>query len=264
MDILEPTELFERATGKPYEGNEKLWNELMGVLKLPLCYVIGTQRVLQQGRWRNAKNPIGYVKSCAMRESLRAGIVPEDYAGKLPPKDAIWGDKVRLKDNVWIDKIVRALDDVGYEPTEEEATEDEPSEGDLDALADAAGLSLGARRILKLRADGYSRDRIVNELCSTKRQKDRAIADWKQISRKIPHLPAVLALIGDLGLDDVIAWDLRYLDRTEDGQAFLHPRPKVDRFTPPAKALKAALKREEQTSAVKRERPKKNKSFGKL
>src|SRR5690349_13966188 len=57
---------LEAVCDKPYEGNEVAWNRVMKALNLPLCYQLGVREGLAQHRWRNAKNPIGYIKTVAI------------------------------------------------------------------------------------------------------------------------------------------------------------------------------------------------------
>jgi hypothetical protein len=87
--------LLEAAAKTPtYDSNPKLWDELLAILNLDLCYQLTIAEVLRQGRWRKTKNPRAYIASAAVRSAQRKKL--PDYFEKefrrvpsdLPDNDA--------------------------------------------------------------------------------------------------------------------------------------------------------------------------------
>src|SRR5437879_5195370 len=75
LDALNVVELFEwAASASPSEhADEWLWltTQFLGLTPIHLPAI---QEVLNQGRWRKARNPKSYVKVCAKRELPRMGL----------------------------------------------------------------------------------------------------------------------------------------------------------------------------------------------
>ena len=98
------------VSGKSYEGNEEAWNTVMDTVKLPLCYQPAVREALSQHRWRNSQNPVGYVKTVAMRIGLKSGVNTPDWHGKAKQEicttsaisGALWGKNELYRDKVLV------------------------------------------------------------------------------------------------------------------------------------------------------------------
>jgi hypothetical protein len=66
---------LEAAVGRPIEGHDAEWLRFMDLLKLSGCFLPAVKEALEQGRWRQAKNPWAYIKTVARREALKTGLV---------------------------------------------------------------------------------------------------------------------------------------------------------------------------------------------
>ena len=63
--------LFKTASARLiYDGNEPVWDPILELLRLPLCYQPAIAKVLSENRWQQAQNPKGYVASAASRMAL--------------------------------------------------------------------------------------------------------------------------------------------------------------------------------------------------
>jgi hypothetical protein len=63
--------LFEAVVAKPrYDGNEGIWDNVLELLNHPLCYQPAVSKVIQEGSWRNSRDPKAYVATAAYRQGL--------------------------------------------------------------------------------------------------------------------------------------------------------------------------------------------------
>jgi hypothetical protein len=67
--------LLEKLAGKPFEKCEREWRALLRMLRLRLMYAVPVGQVLREGRWRETKNPLGYIKQVGKRRAIRMGLV---------------------------------------------------------------------------------------------------------------------------------------------------------------------------------------------
>ena len=67
--------ILEAASVNPPETMNAEWGWLMDELELPLDYWLAVRAAIQQGRWREAKNPRAYIKTVAKREARKMGLV---------------------------------------------------------------------------------------------------------------------------------------------------------------------------------------------
>lgn len=68
------TALFDRAGADPPSlTDEEALSLMKKILRLPLSYFPAVQEAIRQGRWRNAENPIGYIRTVAEREAIKLG-----------------------------------------------------------------------------------------------------------------------------------------------------------------------------------------------
>ena len=67
--------ILEAASVSPPDELNAEWEWLIHELGLPLDWWLAVREAIQQGRWRKAKNPRGYVKTVAKREAIKLGLV---------------------------------------------------------------------------------------------------------------------------------------------------------------------------------------------
>jgi hypothetical protein len=72
--------LESAAKAITYDLNPQLWDEVLRLLNLDVCYQITIAEVLRRGTWRRARNPRAYIASAAVR-SARGKRLP-DYSEK--------------------------------------------------------------------------------------------------------------------------------------------------------------------------------------
>ncbi len=63
--------ILEAASANPPDVMNAEWEWLMGELELPLDCWLAVRAAIQQGRWREAKNPRAYIKTVANREARK-------------------------------------------------------------------------------------------------------------------------------------------------------------------------------------------------
>lgn len=61
-------EVLENCAGLALHGHEEDWKELMKCLELPWSYLESAEKVLDQGRWRKAIDPVRYLRTSVRRE----------------------------------------------------------------------------------------------------------------------------------------------------------------------------------------------------
>jgi hypothetical protein len=196
-------EALEAVCGKPYEGNEAAWDAVMKVVKLPLCYQPAVREALAQHRWRNASNPIGYVKSVAMRVGLKSGVNIPDWHGK--PKTEVcntsalgdvWDKNELYRDKgysqqAYIDMLQNdpseCLEDPDESYLETKLAEmsrlglvDDDGEIDWAKIGKRAGLNRENSRVFSLKAKGLGRDAAL-ETARTEIGRKKLQAAWREL-----------------------------------------------------------------------------------
>jgi len=80
--------VLETAAKVSAEQSSAIWMWMMQELRLGPQYFLAIREVVQQGRWRKAKNPRAYIKTGARREALKMGLVKEDSGNLVAPGDS--------------------------------------------------------------------------------------------------------------------------------------------------------------------------------
>jgi hypothetical protein len=77
--------VLETAAKLSVEQSSAVWVWIMQELRLgPQYFLAIREEVVQQGRWRTAKNPKAYIKTAAKRQALKMGLVTEDSGNLVP------------------------------------------------------------------------------------------------------------------------------------------------------------------------------------
>jgi hypothetical protein len=79
--------LESAAKTTTYDLNPQLWNEVLTVLNLDICYQVTIAEVLRRGTWRKAANPRAYIASAAVGKGCRT--IPKKSSGGCPPMNPI-------------------------------------------------------------------------------------------------------------------------------------------------------------------------------
>jgi hypothetical protein len=87
--------VLETAEKMNAEQSSAIWMWMMQELRLGPQYFLAIREVVQQGRWRTAKNPRAYIKTAARREALKMGLVKED-SGNLVPVGSSRSDGAKI------------------------------------------------------------------------------------------------------------------------------------------------------------------------
>ena len=61
-------QVLENYAALPLQGHEEDWKQLMQLLGLRVDHLGAVHSVLGRGRWRNANDPVGYIRSAVQRE----------------------------------------------------------------------------------------------------------------------------------------------------------------------------------------------------
>lgn len=70
--------VLETAAKLSVEQSSAVWVWIMQELNLGPQYFLAIREVVQEGRWRTAKNPKAYVKTAAKRQAQKTGLVKQD------------------------------------------------------------------------------------------------------------------------------------------------------------------------------------------
>jgi len=63
--------LLESLAGKPYNGNESVWDKFMSdTVQLELCYLKGVKKAIDNGRWRGKNEPIAFIRKVGQTAAL--------------------------------------------------------------------------------------------------------------------------------------------------------------------------------------------------
>jgi len=65
---------LETAAKLGVEQSSAIWMWMMQDLGLGPQYFLAIREVVQQGKWRTAKNPKAYIKTVARREAVKMGL----------------------------------------------------------------------------------------------------------------------------------------------------------------------------------------------
>jgi hypothetical protein len=213
---------LEAAAALPMEGHDEEWLRIAReVVKIPIAAIPGLQEALRQGRWRSAKNPVGYVRMVAKREAVRMGLGPEskktvglkvpsvegselshdDYVdfqssgGIAPTANGVWRQGSEADDDfddfnengermTRREKLVSRLP-AGFTSTIELPSQisTEPTTLVLwDDIASASNLTDRERQVLSFKRDDVSLER-ARAMQGTQAERNALTAAWRQWDR---------------------------------------------------------------------------------
>jgi hypothetical protein len=145
---------------------------------MPLAVYPAVRVILRQARWKNATDPITYVRRAAWREARRLGLVDEAGPPTLIVPPGIGHDQyiewlahqeqADIEDDSPVRRVDRDLLAAGD-------TADDDLDVDWAAVAQRAGLDAAELALLKRRAKGSARAELPLE--------DQAV--WRRIHRKL-------------------------------------------------------------------------------
>jgi hypothetical protein len=204
-------ELLDRVAARAFEDCEAEWREVLGGLRLGMIYVPAIQRVLQEGRWKDAPNPMAYVRKSAVRAAVRLGIVDirprkdrevlacdlqyEDEEGQELDHDDRLGTALHRYqersgredggDAHWAeDRLAESL-------YRQETHEAEDPEIDWERAGDLAGLDGTEQLVIELQLMGFGR-RAALRACLTDDDRRYLQAAWKRFDRNKERLGEAL------------------------------------------------------------------------
>jgi hypothetical protein len=208
-------ELFENCAALPLDGSADTWQELIQVLRLPWSHLESVQLVLAQGSWRNAIDPVLYVRAAARREHRRlerpkgARPFPLSISELKMPRDE---DGPTMGHDDAIEYLTsRSLEDTSETPYVQQRVRREFRGGErwdqdgehtlnysklADEVAAEAGLTKVQRdateEVLRLRGSlGLSREQIL--ACAPPARRRLLQAAWKWIERNNALLAKLLS-----------------------------------------------------------------------
>src|SRR5712675_1862291 len=85
--------VLETAAKLSVEQSSAVWVWIMQELRLGPQYFLAIREVVQQGRWRTARNPKTYIKTIAKREARKMGLVKEDSGNLVPVSSGNYGEE---------------------------------------------------------------------------------------------------------------------------------------------------------------------------
>lgn len=201
---MENLELLNTVSAQPYERCEAEWRKLLRMLRLSTLYVVAIQAVLRQEKWRSRRNPMGYIRTAALRCAVRMGLVEirreegrEVLASDLSYTD--WDGKPVGHD----EKLDMALYEFeqkygreGREPGAADYLPEEVMEEGLDdvaweRVAELAELDEAERLVLDLRLMGFRREDAF-AACFSDEDRRYLQAGWKRFERHKGNLRKVL------------------------------------------------------------------------
>ena len=188
--------LLNTVASRPFEECEAEWKEVLGGLRLGLIYVPAIQRVLAEGRWKDAPNPAAYVRKAARRLAVRLGLVErpprrqrevlasdlnfqDDEGRELGHDDRLGTALNRHKEKYGRNYRGDAHWAEGRLPMS--LYTDEP-EIDWERVGDLAGLDGAERLVMELQLAGFGRDTALGA-CLTERDRRYLQAAWKRYER---------------------------------------------------------------------------------
>jgi len=232
MERWQLIEVLEQATAKLLPGQDggpdAEWTALVtGTLELPIAYLTAVQTALDQGRWRNAKNPKAYIRRVALREarSMRSGRDPKstplaipanlqnDEGEALPLEEyidfrcadlgvvkegGIWKACDMPYEPTFVDDEGREVPVVNGRPVPEELLMPEDDEPDAKLVInwllviERASLDDEEGDILMMRTSGLSREAILRELAQgDDKERRKWQAAWRRLDRHMDRIRAV-------------------------------------------------------------------------
>jgi len=198
-------ELLSAVSSRPFEACEAEWKEVLRRLRLGILYVPAIQSVLKEGRWKNAANPIAYVRKASVRAAVQLGIVyirphqdREVLACDLRYEDE-GGNQLTHDDK--LGAVLHAYEEkYGRDYGESHAAEDrlpatlfdeKSYEIDWERACDLAGLDVGEHLVLELQWIGFTRY-AASRACLTDEDRKYLEAAWKRFERDRERLSEVL------------------------------------------------------------------------
>jgi hypothetical protein len=197
-------ELLSRVASRPFEECEAEWKEVLGRLRLGMGYVPAIQSVLKEGRWKDAANPLAYVRKSAVRAAARLGIVDirprqdrevlacdlryEDEQGQELDHD----DRLGAALHRYEERFGR--EDGGPHWAEGRLPESlytEEPEIDWERAGKLAGLDAAERLVMELRLMGFGR-RAALRACLTDADRRYLQSAWKRFDRNKDKLGEAL------------------------------------------------------------------------
>ncbi len=180
-----PRVLLRRCASRRFERAEAEWRQLLSVLRMPLAAYPAVRIILRQARWKNATDPITYVRRAAWREARRLGLVDEAGPPTLIVPPGIGHDQYidwlahQEQADTDDDSPMRRVD---HDLVCAGDTADDDLDVDWDAVAQRAGLDAAELALLKRRAKGSARAELPLE--------DQAV--WRRVHRKLLAVRAAL------------------------------------------------------------------------
>jgi hypothetical protein len=189
-------ELLSRVATRPFEECEAEWKEVLRGLRLGMIYVPAIQRVLAEGRWKDAPNPAAYVRKGARRLAARLGIVER----RPRPDREVLACELRYQDEQGQelghdDRLGTALHrhrekyGRGYGADAHAAEGRLPAEVygedmdiDWEHAGDLAALDGGERLVVELKQAGFSRETALRA-CLKDEDRRYLQAAWKRFYR---------------------------------------------------------------------------------
>jgi hypothetical protein len=102
--------VLETAAKLSVEQSSAVWVWIMQELRLgPQYFLAIREEVVQQGRWRTAKNPKAYIKTAAKRQALKMGLVTED-SGNLVPVGRSRSDREEISGEEMLEHLGQQYD----------------------------------------------------------------------------------------------------------------------------------------------------------
>jgi hypothetical protein len=197
-------ELLEAIATQPFESCEAQWRKLLRKLKLELCYVLPIQKILKQEGWKKHPNPLGYIKTAAIRTAVRMGLVDaqpaegmEVLAADLKYTD--WEGRELGHD----EKLDFALyeyeqksggsgwDDTPSDLVRRELWDEEQGEIAWERVEELAELDEGEQMVLELRAVGFTRNMAL-DACYTSDDRRFLQSAWRRLERDKDLIKKVL------------------------------------------------------------------------
>jgi hypothetical protein len=205
----EALQVFETLEAKPFEACEAAWRTSLRWLRLSLTYVPAIEKVLSQGRWREAPNPVAYIRKAATREAFKMGILGlTGLTGRDSSHELVVSDLTLNDRNGKTVPHDEAIDMFNYDPSGEYRNNDSEispvwgvsdsliaesgsREIDWDQVAKLAGLDQGEKLVIEVRLLGLGREQAL-QLCHTEEDRRTLQAAWKRFERHQGALKATL------------------------------------------------------------------------
>lgn len=197
--------LLNIIASQPFEECEAEWKEVLGGLRLGMIYVPAIQRVLAEGRWKDAPDPVAYVRKAARRLAVRLGIVERRRRGnrEVPACDLHYEDeqgRALGHDDRLGTALYRHKEKFGWvypgnrnwaEGRVKASLYNEEPEIDWERAGDLAGLDSAENLVVQLQLIGFTR-RTAVRACLTELDRRYMEAAWKRFERSRKRLGQAL------------------------------------------------------------------------